>query len=526
MPYALARRFSTAGRTPLDSAVLDALPGSAAILDPRGVIIAVNAAWRAYGTANGNQDPAFGVGQNYLKVCLNAAGDTVEGCLAIHEGLKAVLAGDIKEFSRDYACLSPGAERWQRLIASPLDSRAGPGALVIHLDVTAARTALRRSQESLEQAEWANQSKSRFLAAASHDLRQPLQTIGLLKGVLTQKVQDPEILHHLDQLGDALGAMDGMLGTLLDVDQLETGAIKPAVRDIHLGEIFTQMCSEFRYLTEAKGLALRVVPADLTVRSDRGLLLEILRNLLSNALKYTDSGKVLLGSRRRGTTLRIEVWDTGRGIPEDQHQAIFEEFYQLQNPARDRRRGLGLGLAIVDRLARLLGHRLDLESTPGKGSVFALELPLKPGAAPEGAARPSERPALSAAAAFSVLLVEDDPALLQAMTLFMELHGARVTAAKGGVEALRAFGAGASNPDVIIADHRLRMGETGVQVIRQLREAAGREIPAILVTGETASDQLRDIKTARLPIFQKPVDAERLIACAQELVESAAATQS
>ena len=243
-------------------------------------------------------------------------------------------------------------------------------------DVTERKHAAEAVEAAKRQAEQANLGKSRFLAAASHDLRQPLQTISLLQGLLAIKVKDQATLKLVARLDETLGAMSGMLNTLLDINQLEAGIVRAERTRFLIDDLIERLRTEFSYHAESQGIGWHVVTSSLAIHSDPRLLEQMLRNLLSNAMKYTTKGRVLLGCRRRGDKLRIEVWDTGPGIPEGQLQRIFEEFHQLDNPARERSRGLGLGLAIVERLAELLDHRIDVRSRPGKGSVFAIEVPL------------------------------------------------------------------------------------------------------------------------------------------------------
>ena len=248
--------------------------------------------------------------------------------------------------------------------------------LVAIVDVTEARREGRVLEAAKSEAERANVGKSRFLAAASHDLRQPLQTISLLQGMLEKRVHDEATRRLVHRLDETVRTMSSLLDKLLDINQLEAGIVRPAIVDFPINRLLEEMRTEFTYHTETNGLGWRVVPSGLTVRSDPRLLEQIIRNLLSNAVKYTAGGRLLLGCRRRADMLRIEVWDTGAGIPELELQAIFEEFHQLDNPARERSKGLGLGLAIVQRLSDLLGHKIDVRSRLGTGSVFSIEVPL------------------------------------------------------------------------------------------------------------------------------------------------------
>ena len=252
------------------------------------------------------------------------------------------------------------------------------GVVITFGDVTARKHAEDALNAAKLQAESANLGKSRFLAAASHDLRQPLQTVSLLQGLLARKLKDRDELQLVTRSEEALTAMSGMLNSLLDINQFEAGVVRPAFVDFPINDLLERLRTEFTYHAQTHGLDWRVVPCRLAVRSDPRLLEQMIRNLLSNAVKYTRKGGVLLGCRRRGAKLRIEIWDTGLGIPEGQLRAIFQEFHQIDNPARELSRGLGLGLAIVQRLGDLLGHPVDVRSRQGKGSVFAIEVALAP----------------------------------------------------------------------------------------------------------------------------------------------------
>ncbi len=235
-----------------------------------------------------------------------------------------------------------------------------------------AQEALRKAKEDAERA---NAEKSRFLATASHDLRQPLQTINLVHGVLSRTIDADQIEEILNILKGATTTMGDLLEALLDISKLESGAVKPEISSFQVTLILDRLKREFESHADKRSLMLKVVPCSATIRSDAMLLERIVQNLLSNAIHYTNTGSVLLGCRRRGASLRIEVWDTGIGIPEDQQSIIFDEFYRVDNPSHEQHKGFGLGLAIVDRTARLLGHRVEVCSTVGKGSRFSVEVP-------------------------------------------------------------------------------------------------------------------------------------------------------
>ena len=379
-------------------------------------------------------------------------------------------------------------------------------------DITERKHTAEALEAAKRQAEHANLGKSRFLAAASHDLRQPLQTISLLHELLAKKVKDETTLALVGRLDETVSTMSSMLDTLLDINQLEAGTVRREMVDFPINAVLDHLRTQFSFHAAAHGLGWRVVPSSLSVRSDPRLLEQMIRNLLSNAVKYTSKGKILLGCRRRSDKLRIEVWDTGIGIPEDELTAIFGEFHQLENPARERSKGLGLGLAIVERLADLLGHAVDVRSRPGKGSVFAVEVPLLPRDAPPWRPRPVSPVAKeSALESGEILVVEDDPSVREMLALVLEGEGHRTTTAEDGREALESAAQRAIHPDLVIADYNLPKGLNGLQVVAGLREVLGQEIPAIILTGDISTDTLREIAQGGHLHLNKPVKAKELI---------------
>jgi two-component system CheB/CheR fusion protein len=385
-------------------------------------------------------------------------------------------------------------------------------------------TERQRAETMLVSAKWhaerANLGKSRFLAAANHGLRQPLQTLSLLRGTLAKKIKDKkneDALKLVATLDKTAGALQGMLDMLLDINQLETGIVQPEKVNFPINDLLEQLRIDFAYHTRVHGLLWRVVPCRSSVRSDPRLLGQMLRNLLSNAVKYTERGKILLGCRRRGDMLRIEVCDTGPGVPEHELQAIFQEFHQLDNPAREPSRSLGLGLSIVQRLGILLGHAVDVQSRPGKGSVFAVEMPLageRPGAPP----RPRRRDAVQDAASDpAILVVEDDPSVRELLDLLFQNEGYRTAVAADGEQAL-ALARGALRPDCVVADYGLPNGLTGLQAIAGVREAVSREIPAVILTGDLSIDTMREIARQGCVQRNKPVRADELTHLIQSLL--------
>ncbi len=320
-----------------------------------------------------------------------------------------------------------GAWYMRRILPYRTQDSAVEGVVITFADVTERRHAADELGIAKRQAEVANAAKSRFLAAASHDLRQPLQTLALLQGVLAKTVEGKKAQNLVTRLDETLGAMSGMLNTLLDINQIESGTVQAEVLAFPVNALLERLRDEFIYSAQAKRIVLRVVSCSLVIRSDPRLLEQMLRNLLSNAVKYTRSGKVLLGCRRRNGALSIEVWDTGVGIPAVELRAIFEEYHQLDNPARERGLGLGLGLSIVQRLGNLLGHPVGVRSNPGKGSVFTIDVMLPPG---ETAPQPrhvsdveNDTTVADVRRTGEILVVEDDPEVCDLLELATEGRG-------------------------------------------------------------------------------------------------------
>ncbi len=389
------------------------------------------------------------------------------------------------------------------------------GVVVTFTDVTERRRSANALDAAKRQAELANATKSRFLAAASHDLRQPLQTLALLHGLLAKVVQGERAQRLVGRLDATLSGMTGMLNTLLDINQIDAGTLQFDMSSFPINDLLNRLRDEFNYHAQAAGIALRVVPCGLLIQSDPRLLEQMLRNLLSNALKYTRHGRVLLGCRRHGGTLSIEVWDTGIGIPDKDLQVIFEEYHQLDNPARERGRGLGLGLSIVRRLGQLLGHRIDVRSQLGKGSVFAVEVTIDPDATdhlgdrrPVGSeevdAAPAQRPS-------AILVLEDDPDVRDLLRTFLVGEGHHVLTVADGIAALEMVASGKLIPDLILADYNLPNGLNGARSTERLREALNRPVPVIMLTGDISTDTLRDLELHDCVPLSKPVKLRELM---------------
>jgi signal transduction histidine kinase/CheY-like chemotaxis protein len=358
-------------------------------------------------------------------------------------------------------------------------------------------------------AEQANRSKTQFFAAASHDLRQPLHAMGLYAAALAEKVRDPEVGTVISSINASVQALEDLFNELLDIAKIDSGVIKPEVADFPLEDVFGRLRDEFTAEAEAKGLHLVVDKATHWAHSDPVLVERIIRNLLSNAIRYTPSGQVALSVIPGGEYLTIEVRDTGMGIrPEDQER-IFEEFLQLQNPGRTSKKGLGLGLSIVKRLSGLLGSHVRLESKPGVGSTFRFDLPL--GERPRArAAAPEARADRVSLEGKLIVVVDDEAAVVGGMGVLLTAWGARVIGSTTGDDVIDAVHEAGQLPDLIVADYRLGGTATGVDVIQQLREALDPEIPAVLVTGSTTPETVAEAERMRLGILLKPVVPNRL----------------
>ncbi|HWA12789.1 MAG TPA: hybrid sensor histidine kinase/response regulator [Burkholderiales bacterium] len=356
------------------------------------------------------------------------------------------------------------------------------------------------------EAEAANLGKSRFLAAASHDLRQPMHALGLLAAAARHAGSEAERGRIVDTMAASVDSLGALFDSLLEVSRLDAGTLQPRVAAVPLAGLLRGLEAEFAPEARARQLALRLHCRDLCGRSDPLLLERILRNLVANALRYTPRGGVLLSCRKRGGFARLEVWDTGVGIEPHQQAQVFEAFYQVGNPERDRRNGVGLGLAIVERLAGLLGHPLRLHSRPGRGSRFGIDVPLAP-ASHEARAAAGEEARLPGVV---VALIDDDAAILEAMGLVLRQFGCVVVAGASGAELIGRLRAGGVEPDLVLVDQRLRAGELGTQAIASLRTFLDRPVPAIVITGDTAPGQLAAIRAAGFDVLAKPVSADAL----------------
>jgi len=359
-------------------------------------------------------------------------------------------------------------------------------------------------------AEAANLAKSRFLAAASHDLRQPVHALNLYLGAFSQMELPTPAGVMLGKVRQCAQIMDEMFRTLLDISELDAGAIKPQVGAFSLAPLFARARVEFEPQARAKGIELRVRRCSQHLRSDPVLVERVLRNLISNAIRYTERGRVVVGCRPRGNVRRICVYDTGLGIEPHQQSLVFEEFYQVGNRERDRSKGLGLGLAIVQRLARLLQAPVLLRSQPGKGSLFAFDVECaQEVATPRVHLAPRSSDSRDLADAL-VVVVDDEELILDAARSLLEQWGCTVVTAVSRSAALQKLAGSSRPPDVVICDYRLRDQETGISVIEAMRNEFNGDIPALLLTGETDPGQLRKIAASGIALLHKPLRDDEL----------------
>jgi PAS domain S-box-containing protein len=364
------------------------------------------------------------------------------------------------------------------------------------------------------EADSANRAKSAFLAAASHDLRQPMQTLSLLNTALSRAAEPGSRSADIAVAAAvALSSMAELLNALLDISKLEAGAVKPDVEDCSVQRIFERLQTQFAAQAEAKGLKLLVDDCDDVVHTDPTLLEQIVQNLLANAIRYTKRGKIRLRCLHENAFVRIDVLDTGIGIPGHELQSIFEEFYQAPREKGERREGLGLGLSIVRRVADLLDIRLEVQSTPGRGSRFSLDVPR--GVLPSAAEPPVSAQALLGHGrdGLTVLVIDDDYAVADATALLLEVEGYRPYVAASLNDARARIGELLKAPDLIICDYQLGSSPNGVETIRVLRSLSKRPIPALLVTGDTSSAALKvGGQLEDCGILSKPIDGAKLLA--------------
>jgi two-component system, sensor histidine kinase len=366
-------------------------------------------------------------------------------------------------------------------------------------------------------AERADKAKSRFLAAASHDLRQPLQAVSMYVAALGRRELDESSKEILADIRTCLDASNELLEDLVDISRLDAGVVVPAFADVAIADLFEVLEKSFQREAEASKVDLRFFPRDLFVRADPRILGRIMQNLVSNALRYAERGRVLVGCRIRSGAAVLEVWDTGIGIPPEEQEKIFEEFYQVDNPARDRRRGAGLGLAIVRRKADLMGAQIVVRSQPGKGSMFSITLPISHGQ--DAVEIPTAGQADLDLDGRVVAIIDDEPHQLNALQSLLAECGGHVVAARSLVKLVTKIESLDAPPDLIIADYRLEEGTTGAAAIAALRFTIKRSVPAILITGDTAPERIVEAEASGCRLLHKPIDPALLAQTIHQMLE-------
>ena len=410
-----------------------------------------------------------------------------------------------------FRCRRPdGGEVWLEQIAIVQFDSAGTPTRINGLatDVTERKRFEDELSLAWKSAELADRAKSSFLAAASHDLRQPLQTLKLLQAALEPHHPGGEARNLVTGIGQSLDTMTSILSSLLDVNRLESGNLRPSVSEFSLNEILEPLAGDFAAPARERGLRLRIVRSGLIVRSDRRMLAEMIRNLLSNAVRYTDRGRILLGCRRAGDNVRIEVWDSGVGITEDQLPHIFHEYYQGTDGAE--RGGFGLGLAIVKRLGEILDHTVEVRSIAGKGTRFFIEVPRGRSSVKMPEAAPPVHPHNDAFPG-SVLAIEDETSVRSALRRFFKARGLEATIVASAKDALTLVREQGLRPDLVLCDYNLRGSPDGVETIRHLRAALGRNVPAVVMTGDIRSQTVDTIAAHGVNVLIKPFSAEELL---------------
>jgi signal transduction histidine kinase len=412
-----------------------------------------------------------------------------------------------------------GEVRWGAVSWQPIEDENGAAAgyRTSVRDITDTKHIETELREAYREAEKADRAKTRFLAAASHDLRQPLQAISMFAGALKASLEKGNSRDLVARILECVGGANELLEALLDVSRLDAGVLTPRQSDFIACDLMERIELEFDAQARKKRLVIRNVPSTVIVHTDPALLHRIVGNLVANAIRYTYQGRILLGCRLRGQFLRFEVWDTGSGIEPDARERIFEEFFQIGNPERDRQRGLGLGLAIVRRLAALLRLTVSLDSRPGRGSVFRVDVPLAASQDYLAHPAPAKTADKAALAGRTIMVIDDDPVQVDALSSLLAGWGCKVMAANDVAGARQALDGG-NIPDAILADYRLRMGETGAEAVSVVRRAVGANVPGIIVTGDTDPARLMKAAGSGMVLLAKPVDPDELLSALAEVL--------
>jgi PAS domain S-box-containing protein len=404
---------------------------------------------------------------------------------------------------RQFEYISPVLKKWTNFSVYP--TREG-GISVYFRDISAEKAVEAEIIAAKSEAERANRAKSKFLASASHDLRQPVQSLVLLLSLIERQVEaNPRAIETARMMKQALGGLNGLLTAILDISRLDAGVVEPSIENVDLAALLGRLAGEYTAKAESKGLELRIAPRALRAMADPSLLERALRNLVENALRYTPSGGVLIGLRRRGPNVRIDVVDTGVGVPADKREEIFDEFIQLNNPGRDLSKGLGLGLAIVARLVALMNGKIEVNSHFGSGSRFSLFLPCAEFAEPAAIVETQHEDPFG-----QVLIVEDNAILRHGLENIARQWGCETCSAGSGEEAVEVAAARNWRIDAIVTDYRLGAGLNGVQAAKEIARRSGREFPTLVLTGDTAKNRIAEITASGFDLLHKPVSTEEL----------------
>ncbi len=516
-PFRALKPGPTAGRRGLLSPTLDIttlVKGRAALAEAKDKadeilssiadgFYALDAQWRfvyfnAQATKLLGKNPEQVIGRDFFEVFPQVR-DT-----RVHENYQRVMES---RRPREFEYISPILESWTNFSVYP--TREG-GISVYFRDISAQKAVEDEIIAAKSEAERANRAKSKFLASASHDLRQPVQSLVLLLSLIERQVEaNPRAVETAHMMKQALGGLNGLLTAILDISRLDAGVIEPLIEHVDLTALLGRLAGEYTAKAADKGLELRIAPHGRArhwhALADPALLERALRNLIENALRYTSSGGVLIGLRRRGSSVRIDVVDTGVGVPAEKQGEIFDEFMQLNNPGRDLSKGLGLGLAIVARLVALMNGEIEVNSHPGRGSRFSLSLPrAKPAKHVEATETQHDDPI------GRLLIVEDNVILRHGLEHIAQQWGCETYSAGSGEEAVDVAAAQNWRIDAIVTDYRLGSGLNGVQAAKEIARRCGRDVPTLVLTGDTARNRIVEITASGFDLLHKPVSAEEL----------------
>jgi len=493
--------------------LMDSAPDAVIVVDNTGNIVLVNA--RTEELFDYKRDELIGRPIEILIPSLSRTNPTD------HRGLyvPVPVVGPVDPNADVLARRRDGVEIPVEVRFSPVATFGGLQVVSAIRDISNRKHALQKLSAARAAAEQADRDKSIFLATASHDLRQPLQTISLLNGALRRICNDPVPAQALLQQEAAISVMSHLLGALLDISRLESGTVKPQLTDWPVLALLEELRTAFAKLVTDKGVHLEVESSPLWVHSDLSLVGQTLRNLVANAVKYTDQGSVRLRARVEGEAVRVEVSDTGIGMAAHELQHIYKEFYQIGVPTNATREGYGLGLAIVNRIVKLLNLRLDVHSELGKGSTFGLTLPAGTPSV-ERTIAASEKKTIAepnTQEQHRVLVVEDDPAVLNATRLLLTAEGYGVATARSVAQALERVHESA-NLELLISDYHLAERETGMQLIAYVRQLRGADFKAVLITGDTSTAARSVDGHENIQFLSKPVDPDRLLRLIEKLL--------